>query len=462
MATTTYGLTDTGYLIPPLQTIRDGINAALRAAFGASLDLGDRTIEGQLVGILAERLALVWEASESVNSSQDPDKATGAALDALCALTGTTRPLATFSTVVATLFGVPGTVVPSGEIVATASTAAQFTTSASATIATVPNWAGTTSYVVGARVFHDTNHIYQCIAQGTSAGSGGPTGTSSSIVDGTVTWRYIGTEAAAGAVDVSAVAVNTGTIVAAAGDLTQIATGVFGWNTVTNLADAVPGRDLATDDELRLLRQEELSGDGKSTMGAILAVLLKIVGITSATVFTNPTDATDSNGMPPHSIEAMVRTTWSPGDPSDQIIYDAVWNNVAAGIATVSTNGGPAGTSTDSQGVGHTVYFSRPTEIPIYIILNVTVDPKNFPADGITQIQTAVTTWGGAQSAGKDAVASGISAQAFTVTGMLDVTSCLIGTAPSPASSATIAISTRQLATYNSANIVVNVTNGTP
>ena len=35
-------------------------------------------------------------------------------------------------------------------------------------------------------------NTYKCTAAGTSAASGGPTGTGSGIVDGTVTWNYIG------------------------------------------------------------------------------------------------------------------------------------------------------------------------------------------------------------------------------------------------------------------------------
>lgn len=35
-------------------------------------------------------------------------------------------------------------------------------------------------------------NTYQCTAPGTTASSGGPTGTGASITDGTVTWKYIG------------------------------------------------------------------------------------------------------------------------------------------------------------------------------------------------------------------------------------------------------------------------------
>ncbi|GGD00118.1 hypothetical protein [Undibacterium terreum] len=44
---------------------------------------------------------------------------------------------------------------------------------------------------VGKQVDQGGN-VYQVINPGTSAASGGPTGTGNSIVDGTVTWKYIG------------------------------------------------------------------------------------------------------------------------------------------------------------------------------------------------------------------------------------------------------------------------------
>lgn len=458
--TVTYGLTSTGFTPKPMSQIRVDLNAGLQAAFGASIDLGDTSVFGQTVGIFAESLAALWSLGQQVYAAQDPDSATGAALDAVSALTGTDRPAATSSTTTLTLFGVPATVVPASSVVNTLSTSLGFLTNVSATIAAVPAWAGTHAYVVGDRVFSDTQRIYQCITAGTSASSPAVSGTGTDITDGTVHWKMIQDNVPdGGAVDVAATAIATGPTAAVAGDLTVIVTPVVGWTSVTNLADATKGRDVAQDAELRTLREEELSGDGQSPPDAIRAALLKIVGVTSATVFANDTDTTDSNGRPPHSVECLVRTTWTAGDPSDQLIVDAVFQNLAAGIASTGTT---PGTATDSQGTTHTVYFSRPTETPIYIIVNVTVDATTFPADGATEIQSAITAWGAAQVAGKDAVASAISAQVFSVTGVLDVTSCLIGTAPSPSSSATIAIDLTHIATYQTANITVNVVDGTP
>lgn len=58
--------------------------------------------------------------------------------------------------------------------------------------ACAPDWQPTTAYAVGDRVLNDTGpRTYTCITAGTSAGSGGPTGTGSDIIDGTVHWSYV-------------------------------------------------------------------------------------------------------------------------------------------------------------------------------------------------------------------------------------------------------------------------------
>ncbi len=52
-------------------------------------------------------------------------------------------------------------------------------------------WAGSTAYTVG-RLRENGGNIYVCVTAGTSAASGGPTGTGTGITDNTVTWDYVG------------------------------------------------------------------------------------------------------------------------------------------------------------------------------------------------------------------------------------------------------------------------------
>jgi hypothetical protein len=55
-------------------------------------------------------------------------------------------------------------------------------------------WLASTSYSVGARRFNGTN-VYVCVAAGTSAASGGPTGTGAAITDGTAVWDFVAVKA---------------------------------------------------------------------------------------------------------------------------------------------------------------------------------------------------------------------------------------------------------------------------
>lgn len=56
------------------------------------------------------------------------------------------------------------------------------------------NWAASTAYLLNQHVINDSLKVYKCTTAGTSAGSGGPTGTAGSgITDGTAVWGYVGT-----------------------------------------------------------------------------------------------------------------------------------------------------------------------------------------------------------------------------------------------------------------------------
>ena len=52
-------------------------------------------------------------------------------------------------------------------------------------------WTADTAYIVGDKVTNDSGKIYQCDTAGTSASSGGPTGTGTDITDNTAQWDYV-------------------------------------------------------------------------------------------------------------------------------------------------------------------------------------------------------------------------------------------------------------------------------
>ncbi len=98
--------------------------------------------------------------------------------------------------------GTNATAIPSGTVLLRADLT-EYETDALGTIATLTAWANTTAYTVG-QLRRNGGIIYQCITAGTSAGSGGPTGSDDDITDGTVHWSHVATGTAAVIIAVSA------------------------------------------------------------------------------------------------------------------------------------------------------------------------------------------------------------------------------------------------------------------
>lgn len=430
-STPVYGLTLTGFVIPSVDDIRTEIEGLLRTTFGISLPLGDNTLLGYVVGIVSERLALLWEFAQAAWSALDPNAATGIALEALALLTGTFRLAAASSVAVITLCGTDGTVVPTTSVIQTASTLARFQTVISAIISSLDAWVASTSYALGARVTN-AGQCYQASVAGTSAGSGGPTITAAgSTTDNTVTWIWIGTGTAA--VDVIGTSIDTGVIVAVAGDLTSIANPQGGLNTAYNILDAVVGNPVQTDQDLRLSREEELSQDGASTPDAIRAAILKVTGVTACHVFYNPGDTVDGNGLPPHSVRALVQ------GGADQDLWNVLGANVVAGIGMTGT---ATGTFIDSEGNTQPAAFTRATAVPIYWYATLSYDALTYIGD--TALKAQIVLAANTRPIGTDAVARSLNALLFpngTIDAQTLIYTDVIGTpvawAPSTSYSAT-------------------------
>lgn len=462
---TTYGLTDEGFTIKPLSVIRAEISATWRDQFGASIDVSDGSPDGQVIGIFAEREAAVWELAQIAYDSQNVDAVTGTEQDQLYALTGCVRHPATHTTVSLVLTGDDAIAIPSGSRASVAVTGDLIETIEDGTTAALDAWVATTAYAVGDRVTASnttsgitTDGCFVCITAGTSDTDSpeklyesDPDGFAD-ITDGTAHWAYLGIGDSA--CDVDAQAVETGAIEAAAFDIRTIETPVGGWRGVTNLEAGATGDDLETDADYRIRREAELVAAGETTPDAIRATLLEIAGVVSATVFYNPTDSTDSDGVPPHAVEALVR-----GGTTQDIVDTLFTRCIAAGIQAYGNTDGDA---VDSEGVTHDCDFSRPSEIRTYVVVHYTYDAATAPTDHEDQVKAAIVAWAGAFRCGRNVTSSGVSAQAFGVDGMLDVTAAYIGIAPAPATSVTIAIGTRELATIALADITIVSTPGTP
>lgn len=449
---TDFGLTEDGFVPKTIAVIRAEIQDAVRSALGASIDVGDKSIIGHIIGIASESIASVWEMGEAVNSSQDPDKATGVGLEAICALTGTFRTSATFSAVNLLLSGDASAAIATGSIARTASTQLQFITTESATLVAADAWDTSTDYAVG-DIASTGGQVYYCyVAADNTIGEPTHTERDPEFALGPSDPKHFWVWLSAG--DATAVAParasDVGPVIAVAEDISQIVSSVPGWAGVYNASDAVPGADELTDAELRELRELELAGAGTSPQDAIRADLLELSAVTAVRIFVNNTDVTDVDGMPPHSVEALVQ------GGTTQTIVDQLFASVAAGIATT---GNTSGTATDSQGTEHTIYFSRPVEVPIFVDVTLKKDPDEYEGD--TAVKDAIAAMDDDQTVGLDAVASRISRACF-VGGVLDVTQVFIRTVFPPIASTTIAIAPRELATFSTVNVTVTASDAIP
>lgn len=440
-----------GFVTLTLQELKALLEASFRESFGASFDVRPESNAGQIIGISAERLSDLWEACENVYTAFTPDGAVGPSLDNVAAITGTIREPATPSTGTYYPTGTNGTLIVAGKQVSVVGTGAVFETMADTTLATATAWANSTAYTLGqVRRNGSTQRCYICITAGTSAGSGGPDADSEDITDGTAHWRCLGDGAAYNSVAVQSV--EDGPYIAAAGTLRTIETPVSGWSGGNNNIDAVTGTDIESDAALRLRRESELRGAGRAAVPAIQTRLMQVDGVTAAVVFDNPDDTTDADGLPPHSIEALV----TGGDDTE--VAQAVFENVAAGIQTY---GSTTEAITDTQGVLRSISFSRPTAIDVYVVVTLEVDPSVWNDDSPDEIEQAIVDYGDAQLTGRNVVASAIEAQCFTVAGVLDAT-CYIGTSPSPATRTTIQVALREYAEFDTSRISVTATPGVP
>ncbi len=386
------GLTSTGFETKTITEIIDEINASLRNLLGQNLSLDAATVLGIQVGVISDRIVELWELADDVYGSQYPDSAVDAALDGVCAITGTIREVAKKSSVTATL-----------------------------------NIDAAVTVLAGSVVSVDGNPLARFVTLADALGPG------------------------PGAQDVAVEmeAEETGPSAAPTGTLTVIETPVAGWNSSTNAADAVLGSDIETNTALRLRRESELQAGGAGTVDAQRGGLLQVDDVTEVKVFENVTLITDGDGVPGKATEAVVL------GGADQDIIDKIWEKKGGGI---ETHGSESGTAIDSQGDSHTIEFSRPSVINIWIIVDVTTD-ADFPGTGEADIKAALIAFQQLfLGIDADVVQSQLYDPVFEISGVVDVTKIWISFTDPPTGPANLAIGNREVSEFDTARIVVNVT----
>ena len=168
------------------------------------------------------------------------------------------------------------------------------------------------------------------------------------------------------------------------GTITKMVTGVNGMTAVNNAIKYSPGRQAETDSQIRERYAASIAIRGSGTIGRICASLLSDVdGCDYAEGYENPTDATDAEGRPPHSIEIVVRG----GD--DTAVAETIWTGKAAGIRSYGQH---YAYINDSQGVQQYVQFSRIENCVLHLQIALEVDSENLDNNYVEKITSILTT----------------------------------------------------------------------
>ncbi|HGP0336950.1 TPA: baseplate J/gp47 family protein [Klebsiella pneumoniae] len=293
-------VTAEGISAPDYQTVLDTITGYFQQIYGSDAYLEPDSKDGQLVALVALAIHDANNTAISVYRSFSPATALGDALTSNVKINGITRRAATNSTVDLLLTGTVGTTITNGSV-------------------------------------RDTNSVVWNLPATVVIGS-----------DGTVV--------------ATATCANSGAVAAVAGSVNGINTPTRGWASVTNPLAATVGVAAETDAELRVRQSQSVALASLTPFDAVDGAIANVEGVTRHKLFENDTETTDANGLPAHSISAIVEG----GDATS--IANTIRSVKGQGVSTYGTT---AVIVTDKYGNPYTIRFSRPIDVPVYVSITL-------------------------------------------------------------------------------------------
>ena len=400
----TFGLTNTGFKRKMFEDLTKDIVNDLIETYGP-VNTAKEDPFMQLIAILSSSESLIWEALEYVNNSMYPDTAFGISLDYICSYIGIKRIQATKTTTLAKLTGKNQIEIPSGSKVTAVDVNTVFNLENSVSLSN-ENCFDITLTV--ADIFQNNFTFYLYINNEYFSYQKQDGDTTAIIINHLVSSinasnqmieaenienkLYIKTNNYDDLMEVflsqyisidtvsnlgTFTAENAGYITLAINSLTNIQTPVAGWISIINEFTPTIGRNLETDEELRIRRQLSVNLIGAGTLEAIRAKILNLPGVIAVLVTENATDQV-VDSLPPHSFECLVM------GGNDYEIASTIWNVKGAGIATF---GNLTIEVKESTGRKQEIKFSRPIPIYIYVDVNLTIDNTVFPINGTDLIK---------------------------------------------------------------------------
>jgi hypothetical protein len=296
-------ITSQGVIVPDTADIREQVISEWKAAFGQDLDTNPETPQGVMITAEIETRDSVARNNADLANQINPDLAGGVFLDAIWSLTRGGRLAATRSVVTGVILtGQSGTNIEQG---------------AQASV-------------------DGSGDIFELVATVTIGDDHQALGT----------FR----------------ALDFGPIKAPAGQLKNIVSGVLGWETITNPANAVEGRLKESDIAARRRRRNTLALQSVALSEAIISRLYDTEGVASLSYrenISNVPAVIDGVELKPHSIYVCV------DGGSDLDVAQALLDTKSLGAGW---NGSVSISVTDdASGQPYRVEFDRPEVVPIFI-----------------------------------------------------------------------------------------------
>ena len=474
--TTKYGLTRDGFRRKRLPEIKTAIETRLADALGTEIQTSANSVIGQLIGVFAYEIADLWEAQEDTYKSMYPSTASGVSLSNAAGLAGINMIDAEKTSLVLTLVGIEGTVIPdraqvssSNGVIFSCAEGGKSITAERATSVGIIVPASVTAGQTYSLNLNGTNHVYTAKTNDTAAivlsslsGLIHVSGITTNVKNNVLTVSVDDKKTAITVSVNSNLQIDTiaspftflcdtaGAIDPALHTVNQIITTYAGWKTADNETAANVGRDAESDISLRKRWSAAVYQRSRAMVESIQnGVYTNVDGVTSCLVYENTSDKADGDGRPPHSIEVVA----TGGKPED--IAKEIWQRKPAGIDTF---GSISNVVFDSQGAQHTIKFNRPQEIKIWMRVVVGMNPDEvFPNAALQEIKDAVLAKGLQQNIGEDVILQRYFATIFESTtgiGYINLTAAT-GETPGNYTSENIVISPRQVAAFDASRIEV-------
>lgn len=392
LATLAAQITATGILAPSYAEILTSLQESFQIIYGTDAYIAPDSQDGQMLAIVAKAIDDCNQTAIATFNSFSPTYAQGAGLSSVVKLNGIRRLSASYSSSVGNVIGQAGTEITNGS------------------------------------VKDDNGKVWDLPPLVTI-----PPG---------------------GSISVTVTAHDPGAIVAPAGTINTINSPTFGWQSFVSTVDAVAGAPVETDAELRQRQTISTSLSAETVMDSLLGNLSNLPGVDRVKVYENQTGAPDVNGLPGHSIAAVV----SGGTVSD--IVTVIGKKKTPGADTYGTT---TGVYTDPiSGIPYNIHYFPLSEVTIKVAI-VGTALAGYSSPTGTDIKNAIATYLNSLDIGQDVQISRLYTPAYlnrALAGLTyEITSLTIAKGAGPFGTSDIAVAFNEAAISDALlDITVSIT----